>query len=135
MRKHLLVVCLSGFAVVACRQANPEQELKDSFLQQIASTPIVRDVQQSGDEVKFSARHGDTPDAKWRVHIDSVSVERQADGKTPDKGLVKSSWYVNDEAIRPRGAQSDLPLAFLDNGLAQECWALWDKTGQRWSWK
>jgi hypothetical protein len=140
MRKQLLVVGLSALALVACRaapgqQAAPEQQLKDSFVKQIASNGIVRDFQQKGDEVLFTAKYGEHPDAKWRVHVDSASIERGADGTTPVKGLVKSSWYVDGEQIRPRGDQSDLPLAFLDQGIAQECWAFWDKSTNQWSWK
>lgn len=139
MREHVLVVCLSASALAACRAAAPEQrqeqQLRDSFVQQIASTGIVRDFQRNGDNVSFSARYGNQLDAKWRVHIDSATIEPQADGTTNYKGVVKSSWDVNGEAIRPRGSQSDLPLPFLDNGLAQECWAFWDSSRHQWSWK
>lgn len=122
--------------LVGCKAAaTPEQELKNSFAQQIASTAIVRDLQHTGDELSFSARRGDQLDAKWRVHIDSAAIERKADGTTPRKGLVKSSWFVNGEPIRPRGSQSDLPLAFLDRGIAQECWADWDEGRAKWSWE
>ena len=134
MRKPLLVLGLSALALVACR-AVPEQQLKDSFVQQIASSGIVSDFQQQGDEVRFAAKYGERLDAKWRVHVDSASIERDTDGTTPRKGMVKSSWYVNGEQIRPRGDQSDLPLAFLDKGIAQECWAFWDKSNHEWSWK
>lgn len=139
MREHLLVVCLCVSALAACRAAAPqqrrEQQLRDSFVQQIAATSIVRNVQRDGDNVSFSARHGSQLDAKWRVHIDSVTIELQAGEATPAKGIVKSSWYVNGEPIRPSGNQSDLPLPFLDSGLAQECWAWWDSRSQQWSWK
>jgi hypothetical protein len=135
MRKYVLVLCLSAVGAVACRAANPERELTDSFLQQVGSSPGVRDLDRSGDEVSFTARYGDKLEAKWRVHIDSSSIEFEADGKTPTKGGVKSTWAVDGEPIRPRGSQSDLPLAFLDNGVAQECWALWDGKSGKWSWK
>jgi|SRR5262245_29506347 len=133
MKKQLLVLGLSAL-LVACRAA-PEQQLKDSFAQQIASSGIVRDFQQKADEVVFAAKYGERLDAKWRVHVDSASIERDADGTTPYKGVIKSSWYVDGEQIRPRGDQSDLPLAFLDKGIAQECWAFWDKRNHQWSWK
>jgi hypothetical protein len=134
MKKRLLVLALSALTVVACRAA-PEQQLKDSFVQQIASSGIVRDFQQKGDEVLFAAKYGERLDAKWRVHVDSASIEPDPGGTTPYKGVVKSSWYVDGEQIRPRGDQSDLPLAFLDKGIAQECWAFWDKNNHQWSWK
>jgi len=139
MRTQLLVVCLSASALGACRAAAPEQrqeqQLRDSFVQQIASTGIVRDLRRDGDTVSFTARRGSQLHAKWRVHIDSVAIEHQEGEATPSKGIVKSSWYVNGEPIRPRGDQSDLPLPFLDNGLAQECWAVWDSRSYQWSWK
>jgi hypothetical protein len=135
MHKYLLVVCLSAFGAIACRAASPERSLKDSFLQQIGSTAGVRDLRRTDEEASFTARYGDTLDAMWRVHIDSSSIEFEPDGKTPNKGGVKSTWSVNGEPIRPRGEQSDLPLAFLDNGVAQECWAFWDGKTRTWSWK
>ena len=85
--------------------------------------------------MSFTARYGDQREAKWRVHVDSATIDRSPDGSANERGLVKSSWYVNDEQIRPRGDQSDLPLPFLDNGIAQECWAFWDGTRHEWSWK
>jgi hypothetical protein len=130
----LVVLGLSALALFGCRAA-PEQQLKDSFVQQIASSGIVRDFQQKDDEILFTAKYGERPDAKWRVHVDSTSIEPDTDGTTPHKGQVKSSWSVNGEPIRPRGDQSDLPLAFLDRGIAQECWAFWDKSQRQWSWK
>jgi hypothetical protein len=139
LRAQPLVACVSVLATLACRAAAPEprreQQLKDSFVQQIATTGIVRDLQRNGDSLSFTARYGQQPDAKWRVQIDSATVNPPADGTANDKGLIKSSWYVDGEPIRPRGDQSDLPLAFLDNGIAQECWALWDSRRHEWSWK
>jgi hypothetical protein len=139
MREQLLAVCLSASTLAACRPAAPaqrqEQQLSDSFVQQIVSTGIVRDFHRDGDALSFSARYGKDLDAKWRVHIDSATIEPQADGTTKDKGIVKSSWSVNGEPIRPRGSQSDLPLPFLDHGIAQECWAFRDSRTDQWSWK
>src|SRR5689334_8164391 len=135
MTTRVIVLCLSAAVLAACSKATPEQGLKDSYVQQIASTGIARDLKHEGDEVTFTARRGDTPDAKWRVHFDSAVVENGPDGTTPRKGTVKSSWFVNGEQIRPRGDQADLPLPILDAGLAQECWAFWDKNSNKWSWK
>ena len=134
MTKPVLVLCLSACVLAGCRAPTPEQQLRDSFINEIASTENVRDVQRNGDEVSFTLRHGEHPDAKWRVHVDSASIAPAANA-TPDKGTVKSSWYADGEQIRPRGSQSDLPLAFLDKGIAQECWAFLDKTSGAWSWK
>jgi hypothetical protein len=139
VREQLFVLCLSASTLAACRPAAPaqgqEQQLRESFVQQIVSTGIVRDFHRDGDALSFSARYGKDLDAKWRVHIDSATIEPQADGTTKDKGVVKSSWSVNGEPIRPRGSQSDLPLPFLDHGIAQECWASRDSRTHQWSWK
>jgi hypothetical protein len=135
MTKHLLVLCLGAVTLAACGGATPEQQLKDSFVQQITSTGFARDLQHNGDEVTFTGKRGDKADAKWRVHLDSAAIENDTDGKTPRKGTMKSSWFVDGEQIRPRGDQADLPLPILDAGLAQECWAFWDKSSRKWSWK
>ena len=135
MRKYVLVVCLSGLGAMACGAASPERTLRDSFLQQVGSSPGVTNLDRKADEVAFTAQHGEKLDAAWRVKIDSSSIEFEADGTTPTKGGVKSTWFADGEPIRPRGSQSDLPLRFLDNGVAQECWAVWDRKTGKWSWK
>ena len=135
MRTYVLVACLSAFGAVACRGASREQALRDSFLQQVGSSPGVSHLDRTGDEVAFTARYGEKLDAAWRVKIDSSSIEFEADGKTPTKGGVKSTWSADGQPIQPRGSQSDLPLAFLDNGVAQQCWAIWDGKAGKWSWK
>jgi len=62
MREQLLVACVTASALIACRAAAPEQrreqQLKDSFVQQIASTGIVRNLQRDGDTLSFLARNG-----------------------------------------------------------------------------
>jgi len=62
---------LTVSALAACRAAAPEQrqeqQLRDSFAQQIASIGIVRDFHRDGDTLSFSARYGHELDAKWRV--------------------------------------------------------------------
>src|SRR6266487_864423 len=97
MREPLLVVCLCASVLPACRAAAPEQrreqQLRDSFVRQIASTVIVHDVRHDGDNVSFSARHGSQLDAKWRVHIDAVTIESQAGEATPSKGIVNSPTF------------------------------------------
>jgi hypothetical protein len=131
------VICLGALAaaVAACGGVTPEQQLKDSFVQQIASSGFARDLQHQGDEVTFTGKRAEKNDAKWRVRFDAATIENDTDGKTPRKGTVKSSWFVDGEQIRPRGDQADLPLPILDAGLAQECWAFWDKNAGKWSWK
>ncbi len=57
------------------------------------------------------------------------------DEKQPYKGTVKSSWYVNDQPVLPRGRESNLPIELLDNGVSQDCWAFWESEAKRWSWE
>jgi hypothetical protein len=130
-----VIFCLGALALAACGGATPEQQLKDSFVQQIVSSGFARDLQRQADEVTFTGKRAEKNDAKWRVRLDAATVENDQDGKTPRKGTVKSSWFVDGEQIRPRGDQADLPLPILDAGLAQECWAFWDKSAGKWSWK
>lgn len=111
-----------------------EKDLRDSFFQQIASVPLVHDLRRNGDEATFVGQYGSDQNAKWRVRIDSVSVEANDDGAKPYKGIVTSSWYVNGQLIAAEGSESNLPLAVLDKGIAQECWAFWDQQTKRWSW-
>jgi len=134
MIRHV-ILCLGVLAAAACGGATPQQQLKDSFVQQIVASGFARDLQHQGDEVTFTGKRAEKNDAKWRVHLDADVVENDTDGKTPRKGTVKSSWFVDGEQIRPRGDQADLPLPILDAGLAHECWAFWDKSSGKWSWK
>ena len=60
---------------------------------------------------------------------------RGAGGRgSADPGHVVSSWYADGELIEPLGSMSRLPDAFLDAGIAQDCYALWDEETGRWGW-
>ncbi len=109
--------------------------LRDSFAQQVASNRFVRDFQRQGDDLLFSGPSGDGSDAKWRIHIDSAVIEPNNDEKQPYKGTVKSSWYVNDQPVLPRGRDSNLPIELLDKGVSQDCWAFWEPQTKRWGWE
>jgi len=121
----------------ASREAN-EQSLKDSFAEQIASAGIARDLTRNGDELTFVApRAGKAgkADAKWRVRIDSAVLEPQTSERNPFKGSVESSWFADGEIQLSSGSFSGLPEGFLDMGVGQECYALWDAETMQWSWK
>jgi hypothetical protein len=111
-----------------------EEDLRESFAQQIATVSLVRDFQRNGDELTFSGPYGAETDAKWRIHIDSAVIEPQDDETKPYKGTITSSWYANGRLIQPRGSYSDLPSEFLDKGVGQHCWAFWEKSTKRWGW-
>lgn len=111
--------------------------LRDSFAQQLASNRAVGDFQRNGDDLVFSGPGAEGGVAKWRVHIDSAVIETTGDTPARYKGVVKSSWYANGQIVRPSGdgRESRLPIELTANGLAQDCWALWDDAGKKWGWE
>jgi hypothetical protein len=141
------IVC-AAVAMTACTKpfSAPElpssvPELRESFAQQLAANRFIKDFQRNGEELTFSGPGAEGGVAKWRVRIDSAVIEPntlpsgEADPAHPYKGVVTSSWYSDNQLIQPRGRESHLPIELTDNGLAQICWALWDKAGKRWSWE
>jgi hypothetical protein len=121
------------FAAAACGKPTVAS-LRDSFAEQVKANQFVKDFQRNGDELLFSAPDGAGNPAKWRIHIDSSVVDTFRDETRPYKGTVKSSWFVNGAAVTPAGRESNLPVELLDNGISQDCWALWEKSSQRWGW-
>ena len=127
----LLAVLPSG-----CGGGRPsESGLKDSFAEQLIANSFVRDVQRSGDTITFSAPTEAGPAGSWRVTLDTAVVEPQDTPATPYKGTVTSSWYENGRLVQTKGRESQLPLELTSNGLAQECWALWNNAASRWEWE
>ena len=117
------------------RRAPGEQGLRDSFAQQLAANQFVKDFQRNGNEMTFSGPGPEGGSAKWRVQIDSATVEAQDDPAQPYKGTIKSSWYADGQKIEPRGAESGLPFELMSNGLSQEPWAFWNPTTSQWGWE
>jgi hypothetical protein len=134
----LAAVIAAACALSACGKP-ADSALRDSFAQQLAANRFVKDFQRSGDDLRFSGPGPDGKDrADWRVHIDTAVVEPNDDSRDtahPYKGTVTSSWYADGQIVKPRGADSNLPIELTSNGLAQECWALWDTAAKRWSWE
>ena len=113
-------------------------DLRDSFSQQLAANKFVTDFQRSGDDLQFTGPGADGTIIKWRVHIDSAVIEDTNDPENPEKpykGTVKSSWYAGDFKVVPDRNVSNLPLELISNGLAQDCWAAWNKTTKKWEWE
>ena len=108
--------------------------LKASFAAQIGSVESVSGVEQTGDELVFIETRADGTEVQWRVAIDSAMVEEPAVEGAPIQGHVVSSWYADGELIEPLGSMSRLPDAFLEAGIAQDCWGLWDEDASRWGW-
>jgi hypothetical protein len=139
--RSLTVKSLTAFVLIAaafaaaCSSAPPEQGLRDSFAQQLGANKFVKDFQRNGDEMTFTGPGPEGGTAKWRVHIDSAVVEPNEDQKNPYKGTIKSSWFADGQKIEPRATQSNLPYELTANGIAQECYALWDPAGRKWGWE
>ena len=141
MKNRILqgAIVIAGLAMAACGSGTPGVDsLRESFAQQLAANRAVTDFERKGEDLLFSGPAPETSGVvKWRVHIDSTAIEPSGDPDYPYKGVVKSSWYANDQVIRPSagGKDSNLPVALTSTGLAQECWGLWDKTARKWGWE
>jgi hypothetical protein len=131
---RLMLVLVALILAIACGKPQVES-LRDSFAQQMAANKFVKDVQHNGDEVTFSGPGADGGTARWRIHIDEALIEPNDDPAQPFKGVVKSSWYSDDKPVRPSGSESNLPIELTSNGLAQDCYAFWDKATEKWSWE
>ena len=108
--------------------------LQASFAAQIESVESVSGTERTGDTLSFTETQADGTAVQWRVTIDSAVVDAPAVDGAPTQGHVVSSWYADGELIEPLGSMSRLPDAFLDAGIAQDCYALWDTEAGRWGW-
>jgi hypothetical protein len=137
MRRHrlrapLILVLLAS----ACGDGRPSaSDLRDSFATQLAANRFVSNVHPDGDAIMFSSLAADGRVGAWRVVIDSAKVEPNNDPSLPYKGTITSSWYSDGQLVQPSGRQSNLPVELTSNGLAQECWALWNSASARWEWE
>jgi hypothetical protein len=129
-----VTLLLAALSLSGCSTPDA-QDLRRSFAQQLAANPFVRDFQQNGDELIFSGPGPEGGSAVWRVHIDSAIVEPNPAAQEPYRGIVTSSWRANGRLYAPRGKDANLPLELTSTGLAQDCWALWDKTTRKWGWE
>ena len=126
----LVVVPVLG----ACAMQPGEVNLVSSFAERIAAVEGVTDFDHDGDELTFMGPDGGGGIASWRVAIGSTELVSN-EGR-PLEGHVVSSWYRDGELVEPDYGigMSMLPNGFLEAGIAQECYALWDEGGSRWDW-
>ena len=140
MRAHVAPgLCLAGLlALGACGAAESDTadagSLRAAFAGQIATVDTVSGFERDGDEMTFSGPDGSGGEVAWRVVIDSAVVGPWDDESLPYRGVVLSTWYADGEEIRSAGSISNLPPEFLDTGIAQDCWGLWDAAERRWTW-
>jgi len=132
--KRLAAVIALLVLTAACGKPSVN-DLRDSFSQQLAANKSVKDFQRSGDALQFTGPGADGTIIKWRVHIDSAVIDDTGDAEKPYKGTVKSSWYAGDFKVVPDRYESNLPLELISTGLAQDCWAAWNKTTKKWEWE
>lgn len=141
MKNRVLQIAavIAALAIAGCGDGKPGVDgLRESFAQQLAANRAVKNFERSGEDLLFSGPGPEGgPEAKWRIHIDSAVIEPLSDPEFPFKGVVKSSWYANGEIVRPsaNGKDSNLPPELDSNGLAQECWGLWNKAAGKWGWE
>jgi hypothetical protein len=136
-----LIVTSALVVAIGCGKPS-ENDLRDSFAQQLAANKYVKDFQRNGDEMQFTGPGADGTVIKWHVHIDSTVIEETTKdtrdlqaAEKPYKGTVKSSWYAGTFKVEPDRYESNLPLELISTGLAQDCWAVWNKTTKKWEWE
>jgi hypothetical protein len=140
LRGGILIAVIVVFACLASACGKPPADgLRDSFAQQLAANKFIKDFQRSGGDLRFSGPGPDGADrASWLVRIDNAAVEDNkdtSDAAHPYKGTITSSWFADGKLVSARGQDSNLPIELTSNGLAQDCWALWDKAARKWSWE
>jgi len=128
------VTLLSVLQLAGCAAQPGELSLRNSFAAQIAAVEGVRNFEDSGQVLNFTGPDGEGGSSVWRIEINSTTLEPRADERLPFAGHVVSSWYQNLELVEFLGTMSRLPQVYLDAGVAQECYALWDLEVDDWDW-
>lgn len=136
----ICALVLAGVSL-ACAESAPEPDVKSlraSFIAQIESIDLVKDLEVYGDEINFARPDGSGADVDWRVRIDSLEVGPWAGPEAQLAGHVVSRWSVAGRPVSVEigtdGLVTDMPFFVLDAGLAPECWAFWDEEAKVWGW-
>lgn len=138
MRGLTRLVAVVGVVLLAAGCSKPsESGLRESFSQQLAANKSVKDFQKNGEDLNFTGPGVDGTIIKWRVHMDSAEITDTGDAEKPYKGRMLSSWYPDggNRKVEPERRESNLPLELISTGLAQDCWALWNKSTKKWEWE
>ena len=127
---------LVGVVTVGCTQPQADEDsLRASFAERIASSDFIDAFSREGDELSFSGPDGNGGTATWSVRIETAVVEpNEFDETSPFQGRVVSEWRQDGEIVEYLGTMTALPTAFLDRGIAQECWAYWIEAEHHWDW-
>lgn len=136
----MVAIALAGVSL-ACAESLLEpntRSLRASFIDQIESIDLVKDLKVYGDEIHFTRPDGAGEDVEWRVRIDSLEVQPWAGDEAELAGHLVSRWSVAGRPVSveigPEGLVTDMPFFVLDAGLAPECWAFWDEEAKTWGW-
>ena len=120
-----VALCVLVVAVVSLGCAEPvpepdEKSLRASFIAQIESIDLVKDLEVYGSEIHFARPDGSGADVDWRVRIDSLEVGPWAGPEAELAGHVVSRWSVAGRPVSveigPDGLVTDMPFFVLDVG-------------------
>ena len=134
MRVWCLIVTLILGSGCGDVPETPESRLQSSFVQQIAGVDGVEQFKRTASELTFTHPNADGELVQWRIVIDSATVHPVGADAEPERGDVVSSWYADGVLVVPIGSMARLPETFLETGVAQQCYALWDSEVGAWGW-
>lgn len=135
MIRHVRPAIGAVLLLTACAMQPGEANLQDSFAAQIAAVDGVDNLERTGDEWTFRGLDGRGGTGDWHVRIESAVLEPREDERVPFEGHIRSIWTLNGTPVDPPvGAMSFLPQVFLDGGIAEVCYALWDAEQNAWDW-
>lgn len=124
-----LVMTAAG--LTGCAVEPNDTNLKDSFVAQIESVGGVSGMTRDGDTLTFSGPDGQGDTAQWQVQLDGVELVTEGELR----GHIRSVWVRDGTPLEaPVGSMSFMPVPFLETGIAQDCYAIWDEDTRTWGW-
>jgi len=132
-RSWVLAVALLAAAtgLAGCAVEPNDANLTDSFVAQIESVGGVTNLTRDGETLSFSGPDGQGGTARWEVRIDGTELVTAGDLQ----GHVRSTWIRDGTPLDPPvGSMSFMPVPFLEAGIAQDCYAIWNDDTTTWGW-
>ncbi len=135
MIRHAGPAIGAALLLAGCAMQPGEANLQDSFTAQIAAVEGVDNLELTDGELTFRGPDGRGGTGDWHVRIESAVLEARDDERVPFEGHIRSTWSLNGTPVDPpMRAMSFLPQEFLDSGIAEVCYALWDADQNAWDW-
>ncbi len=126
-----LAFAATVLGLAGCAVEPDDVNLKDSFVAQIEGVGGVSDLTRDGDTLAFSGPDGQGGTARWEVRLDRVELVTEGELQ----GHVSSVWVRDGTPLDPPvGTMSFMPVPFLEAGIAQDCYAIWDDDTKTWGW-